>query len=243
MTVGDRGDKLKAAYLGFHGDGKWGRLNVNHAFYQAFGQDNFNRLAARETSINAQMAAFEGSIDRDWIRWRGSVFYASGDGDLNDDRATGFDMIQDNPNFAGGPFQFWTQQTTAVGGGIGVLKNKFSLLPNLRNNSTTAELRQPGSEWELGADCADAKLKVVDESLYLRFARAGLLHKITGPRIRSGIGPPERRAKFGRSRTRIFPVTGAAVFPARRLRAHDRQHAPLVSPTSRSRWRSNQKLS
>ena len=60
--------------------------------------------------------------------------------------AGGFDAIQDNPNFAGGQFQFWTQQSTKTGGlaaaseqnplGVGLVSNKNSLLPNLRNKTT-----------------------------------------------------------------------------------------------------------
>ena len=74
---GDRAT-LNVAYAGFHGDGKWGKLNVDHAFYWAFGRDRFNRLAGREQTVNAQMAAFEGSVDRDWTRWRGFVLLRVG---------------------------------------------------------------------------------------------------------------------------------------------------------------------
>ncbi|HEU4595964.1 MAG TPA: hypothetical protein VFS10_12550 [Pyrinomonadaceae bacterium] len=238
VTVGDRGDKVRAAYLGFHGDGKWGRLNVNHAFYQAFGNDQFNRLAGRETSINAQMAAFEGSIDRDWVRWRGSVFFASGDGDLNDDSANGFDMIQDNPNFAGGPFQFWTQQTTAVGGGIGVLKNKFSLLPNLRNKFTNrANFVNPGLLMlNAGADFrVTPKLKVVSNLAYLRFARSNVLRQLTGdPGIDNGVGIDlSVGAKYRPFQNENFFIVagGAVLFPHGGYARMIGSTRPLFSPT------------
>ena len=39
------------------------------------------------------MAALELSIDRDWIRFRGSYFFASGDTDISDKEARGFDTI------------------------------------------------------------------------------------------------------------------------------------------------------
>lgn len=238
VTIGDRGDKLRAAYFGFHGDGKWGRLNVNHAFYQAFGRDNFNRLAGQEVSINAQMAAFEGSIDRDWIRYRGSIFFASGDGDLNDDRATGFDMIQDNPNFAGGPFQFWTQQTTAVGSGIGFLKSKFSLLPNLRNKFTNrANFVNPGLFMlNAGADFrVTPKLKMVTNLAYLRFARSNVLQQLTGdPAIDNGIGIDlSIGSKFRPFQNENFFIVagGAVLFPHGGYARLIGSTRPLFSPT------------
>jgi hypothetical protein len=236
-VIGDRAT-LDVAYAGFHGDGKWGKLNVDHAFYWAFGRDRFNRLAGREQTVNAQMAAFEGSVDRDWTRWRGSFFYASGDGDATDGRATGFDMIQDNPNFAGGPFQFWTQQTTLVGGAVGILKNKFSLLPNLRNKfNDRSNFVNPGLlMWNFGGDFrVTPKLKVVSNLSYLRFARAGLLQQITGDgRINAGIGTDlSFGAKFRPfENENLFLVTGASVlFPHGGYARMIGSTRPLVSPT------------
>lgn len=236
-VIGDRAT-LNVAYAGFHGDGKWGKLNVNHALYWAFGRDEFNRLAGRSQSVNAQMAAFEGAVDKDWVRWRGSFFFASGDGDATDGRATGFDMIQDNPNFAGGPFQFWTQQTTAVGGAVGLLKNKFSLLPNLRNKfNDRSNFVNPGLlMWNFGADLrVTPKLKVVTNLSYLRFARAGLLQQITGdPGLEAGIGTDlSVGAKFRPfENENLFLVTGAAVlFPHGGYARMIGSTRPLVSPT------------
>ncbi|MDT7779902.1 MAG: hypothetical protein QOC99_2414 [Acidobacteriota bacterium] len=229
---------LNVGYLGFHGDGKWGKLNVDHAFYWAFGHDAFNRIAHRAQTVNAQMGAFEASVDRDWVRWRGSFFYASGDGNLNDDRATGFDMIQDNPNFAGGPFQFWTQQQTVVGSGIGTLKNKFSLLPNLRNKfNDRANFVNPGLLlWNIGGDFrVTPKLKMVTNLSYLRFARAGLLRQITGDNgLGSGIGTDlSVGAKFRPfENENMFFVTGAAIlFPQGGYGRLIGSTRPLVSPT------------
>lgn len=236
-VVGDRAT-LNVGYLGFHGDGRWGKLNVDHAFYWAFGHDRFNRLAGREQTVNAQMAAFEGSVDKDWVRWRGSFFFASGDGNLNDGRATGFDMVQDNPNFAGGPFQFWTQQATVVGGAVGTLKNKFSLLPNLRNKfNDRSNFVNPGLLlWNFGADLrVTPKLKVVTNLSYLRFARAGLLRQITGDAgLGSGIGTDlSAGAKFRPfENENLFIVAGAAVlFPQGGYGRMIGSTRPLVSPT------------
>ena len=94
--------KVNAYYAGFAGDGHWGRLNLTHQFYQAFGEDEFNGISGQPTDINAQFAAVELSFDRDWLRPRVSFAWASGDNDPDDDKARGFDAIQDSPNIAGG---------------------------------------------------------------------------------------------------------------------------------------------
>jgi hypothetical protein len=130
---------VNAWYLGWAGDGHIGRLNLSHAFYQAFGHDSFNGLAGGPTDINAQMAALEVSYDRDWIRYKTSLFYASGDGNAEDGTATGFDTIFDNPNFTGGPFSYWTRQGFNLGGTLVNLKQRGSLVPNLRTSKTQGQ--------------------------------------------------------------------------------------------------------
>ena len=96
---------IRAYYYGLTGDGHIGRLNLTHAFYQVLGHDSLNPIAGKRTDINAQMAAVELSLDKDWIRYRTSFFYASGDKNPRDGTARGFDAIFDNPNFAGGILQ------------------------------------------------------------------------------------------------------------------------------------------
>src|ERR1019366_6274288 len=71
--------RVTAYYAGLGGDGHWGRLNVTHQFYQAFGVDEFNGIAAQKVRINAQFAAAEVSVDHDWWRIKGAVIAASGD--------------------------------------------------------------------------------------------------------------------------------------------------------------------
>jgi hypothetical protein len=119
-------------YFGWAGDGHWGRYNLTHQFYWAFGYDSLNPLANRPQIINAQMAAIEGSYDRDWVRFRLSFFYASGDGNINGTHATGFDTILDQPNFAGGGFSYWNRQQIALQGVN--LVQRLSLVPDLRSS-------------------------------------------------------------------------------------------------------------
>ncbi len=123
---------LNVFYLGWAGDGHIGRFNLTHQFYWALGQDSLNPLANQAQTINAQMAAIEGSYDRDWVRFRASFFWSSGDGNINNTRASGFDTILDAPNFAGGPFSFWNRQQIPL---FGVnLVQRLSLVPDLRSS-------------------------------------------------------------------------------------------------------------
>ena len=98
--------KVRAAYAGISGEGHIKRINVSHAFYQAFGRDDFNPIPARNNAqhINAQLAFVEAGYERDWMEWKASIFYTSGDKNLNDGHANGFDGIVPNQQIAGGGF-------------------------------------------------------------------------------------------------------------------------------------------
>ena len=123
---------IRVGYFGWLGSGHIRRLNLTHAFYQAIGEDTFNPIAGRRLTLNAQMAAAEVSYDKDWIRYRVSAFYTSGDASPRDGRARGFDSIVDLPNFAGGLFSFWNREgIRLLGSGI-LLTTPGSLIPSLR---------------------------------------------------------------------------------------------------------------
>jgi hypothetical protein len=123
---------VNVGYLGWAGDGHFDRFNITHQFYWAFGHDSLNPLANRSQTINAQMFAIEGSYDRDWARFRVSFFWSSGDHNINDTHANGFDTILDQPNFAGGGFSFWNRQQIPL---LGVnLTQRLSLVPDLRSS-------------------------------------------------------------------------------------------------------------
>src|SRR5262249_35040766 len=102
-------------YFGLAGDGHIGRYNISHAAYWVVGRDSRNPIAGQPQSISAQMAAAELSYDRDYVRFRVSGFYASGDGNANNGRATGFDGILDLTQF-GGKFSFWRRQAIPLFG-------------------------------------------------------------------------------------------------------------------------------
>jgi Carboxypeptidase regulatory-like domain len=125
---------MRVGYFGWLGSGHIKRLNLTHAFYQAAGEDTFNPIAGRRVTVNAQMAAAELSLDRDWIRYRISTFYSSGDGNPRDGRARGFDSIVDLPNFAGGLFSFWNREAIRLTGSGVDLTTEGSLLPSMRSS-------------------------------------------------------------------------------------------------------------
>jgi hypothetical protein len=124
--------RVEAVYLGWAGNGHVGPLNLTHQFYWALGHDSLNPLANQPQDINAQMAAVELSYDRDWMRFKTSFFWASGDDNINNSHATGFDTILDNPQFAGGEFSYWQRQAIHI---FGVnLVQRDSLVPDLRSS-------------------------------------------------------------------------------------------------------------
>jgi hypothetical protein len=168
-----RPHRVNSYYLGWAGDGHLGRWNISHALYLATGRDDFNGLAGRPVDILAQLGAIELSYDRDWIRFKASLVYASGDHDATDRQATGFDSILDNTNFTGGPFSYYVRQGFNLGGTAVGVKQRFSLLPNLRTSKTQGQQNfvNPGlALGGLGADIeVTPKLRAFVNASYLRF--------------------------------------------------------------------------
>ncbi len=166
---------IHAAYVGWTGDGHIGPINLTHAFYQAFGNDSFNGIAGRAVTINAQMAALELSIDKDWIRFKTSAFYSSGSAHPQSSRARGFDSIDDFPEFAGGMFSLWNRESIRLTGTGVALNSGNSLLPDLRSNKDEGQANfvNPGIFLaNVGADFdVTPKLRGFVNVNYLRFER------------------------------------------------------------------------
>jgi len=123
--------------------------------------------------ISAQFFALELSYDRDFIRYRASFEYASGDKTPEDGRATGFDTIFDNPNFAGGGFSFFTRQAIALTGTGTGLVGRFSNIPDLRPSKEQGQANfvNPGLMlFNVGVDVdVTPELKFISNASYLRF--------------------------------------------------------------------------
>lgn len=131
-----RGREYDVVYLGYNMDGRVGRVNLTGSFYWALGEDRNSFFTDRPANINAQFAAVEASYDRDWMRFRLSGAYASGDSDPYDDTEGGFDAIFENPIFAGADTSYWIRQTIPfAGGGRAVAVNgRNGLLNSLRSS-------------------------------------------------------------------------------------------------------------
>jgi hypothetical protein len=98
--IGDvRPHAIKVGYVGINGDGHLGRLNLTNSYYYAFGRDDRNPIAGKPVHISSQMAAVEASLDHDYLRFRGSFFFAQGDKNPVDSQANGFDAIFDDSKF------------------------------------------------------------------------------------------------------------------------------------------------
>jgi hypothetical protein len=130
---------IRAYYFGWNGDGHIGRLNLTHSFYEVIGEDTLNGLAGRSVDLNAQMGALELSYDQDWIRFKASFFYASGDSNPTGGTGSGFDTILDNPNFIGGPFSYYSRQGFIFGDTDVNLKQDNSLVLDLRSSKTEGQ--------------------------------------------------------------------------------------------------------
>jgi hypothetical protein len=174
--VGDaRPHAVKVGYLGVNTDGHLGRLNLTSSYYFALGQDERNPIAGRYQRVRAQMAAAEGSVDRDFLRFRASAFFASGDKNPTDEVATGFDAILDDPNFVGGQFSFWNRVgIPLVGTAVGLVQPN-SLLPSLRSSKTQGQANfvNPGIVIaNAGVDAeVTQRIKAIFNANYLRFHR------------------------------------------------------------------------
>lgn len=175
-----RPHRVEAYYFGVAGDGHIGRVNISHAFYHVEGRDSLNPIQGQASQIRADMGALELSIDRDWIRFRASGMWASGDNNPNDCKAEGFDAIFENPNFAGGNFSYWQRQAIRL---FGVnLVQREGLLPDLRSSKTQGQsnfvnpglqLLNAGMDFEI-----TPKLKAITNANFLWFDTTETLEQL-----------------------------------------------------------------
>ncbi len=199
--------KLRTHYIGLTTDGHFGEklpkilwlnkigggLNLSTAFYEVFGTDDFNGIAGRKVDVNAQLAAAELSVDRDWLRFRGSFLYASGDHKPTDGTARGFDHILDDNNFAGGQFSFFNQVGIPFLNTTTQLSNPHSLIPDLRSSKIEGQANHvnPGLIlYNLGMDAdITQKLRIISNVNYLRFAATEPLElALFQPKIEHSLG-------------------------------------------------------
>jgi len=167
-------------YVGYNGDGHFGRVNLTTSLYGAFGEEKESVFTERQSDITAFFAAAEVSMDFDWIRPRVSFLYGSGDDDPFDGKSKGFDAIQENPQFAGADTSYWIRQPVPlIGGGRVALSSRNGILNSLRSSKEQGQSNfvNPGI-WLLGAGVdvdVTPELRVAANWNYLRFDKTEVL--------------------------------------------------------------------
>lgn len=185
LVGNSRPHRYNVTYLGYTGDGHFGRLNLSTSTYIALGQDQHNPIAQKKQRIRAGFFAAEVSRDFDALRLRGNFLVASGDKNPFDGKATGFDAIFENPIFAGSDTSFFIRQAIPlVGGGAVTLSGNNSILPSLRSskNEGQSNFVNPGvSLTGFGADLdVKPELRVFTNVSYLRFLNTSSLEFLRG---------------------------------------------------------------
>ncbi len=148
--LGDlRGREYDVVYLGYSADGRIGRINLTASFYAALGEDRNSFFTSKPAQIRAGFGAVELSYDVDWMRFRLSGLYATGDGDPYNKTEGGFDAIFENPIFGGADTSYWIRQTIPFAGGGRVISinGRNGILNSLRSSKEEGQsnFNNPGT--------------------------------------------------------------------------------------------------
>lgn len=222
--LGDlRGRDYDVVYLGYNADGRVGRINLTASVYGALGEDRNSFFTSEPAQIRAFFAAAEASIDKDWMRFRLSGLYASGDGDPYDNRENGFDAIFENPIFAGADTSYWIRQTIPFAGGgrvIGI-NGRNGILNSLRSSKEQGQsnFNNPGTML-LGAG-ADfdvlPELRLSANANHLWFENTAILQALRNEgSIPKSIGWDLSTAAIWRPKATqniVFRLSGATLLP------------------------------
>ncbi|KQZ65109.1 hypothetical protein ASD67_06705 [Sphingopyxis sp. Root1497] len=148
--LGDlRGREYDVVYLGYSADGRIGRINLTASFYAALGEDRNSFFTSKPAKIRAGFGAVELSYDHDWMRFRLSGLYATGDRDPYNNTEGGFDAIFENPIFGGADTSYWIRQTIpfAGGGRVIAISGRNGILNSLRSSKEEGQsnFNNPGT--------------------------------------------------------------------------------------------------
>lgn len=225
--IGDqRPHDYDVAYFGLNGDGHLERLNLTYSLYYAAGRDDRNPIAGRGQDIQAFFAALEASFDIDWVRLKAFGLYASGDDDPYDGKATGFDAIFENPNFAGADTAFWQRQAIPVIFASGVvLSGRNALLPSLRTSKAQGQSNFVNPGLTLAGVGADIEilpgLRFSPNFTWLRFNHTQPLEALRNQQVRNEIGWDLSAAIVYRPlfiENIVFRAAGAVLIPGQGTR-------------------------
>jgi len=176
----ERPRKYDVVYLGYNGDGHFGRVNLTVSAYAAGGKEDGAVFTADDSDIEAFFLAAEPSMDFDWIRARLSFLYGSGDDDPFDDKSQGFDAIFENPQFAGADTSYWIRQgVPLIGGGKVALSSRNGVLNSMRSSKEHGQsnFTNPGIVLAGGGVDMDLlpELRLSLNANYLAFAETKVL--------------------------------------------------------------------
>ena len=176
----ERPRRYQVTYLGYNGDGHFGRLNLTSSLYWALGRETAGPFRDSPGRINAGFAAAEASMDFDWTRVRLSALWGSGENDPFDNEANGFDAVFENPIIAGADTSFWIRQPVPlIGGGVVALSARNGVLNSLRSSKEHGQSNFANPGIQLGGLGADfdllPQLRVSVNANHLAFDRTAVL--------------------------------------------------------------------
>ena len=185
LQIGDdRGYNYNVNYLGYNGDGHFGRLNLTTSAYWAIGNVSHNEFDPnpqnKGATVNAFFFAAEPSMDFDFVRVRLSGMFQSGSGSPKG-HETGFDAPFENPQFAGSDTSYFIRQSIPLIAGGGVSINTVNgELADLRAGSKgegQSNFNNPGLMLAgIGTDIDILpELRLSTNANYLRFANTETL--------------------------------------------------------------------
>jgi hypothetical protein len=223
-----RGRDYDVVYLGYNADGRIGRINLSASAYAALGEDRDSVFTGNPADIRAFFGAVEASYDHNWMRFRLSAAWASGDGDPYDDVESGFDAVFENPIFAGADTSYWIRQSIPFAGGgraIG-LSGRNGLLNSLRSSKEQGQsnFNNPGLVLiGAGADFdLTPQLRVSANANHLQFENTEPLDVLRNEgSIPRDIGWDLSTAAIWRPKATqniVFRLSAAALFPGKGFR-------------------------
>jgi hypothetical protein len=179
---------LRAYYVGFTTNGRLGRVNVNSAFYYAFGETARNTPNRRSQDISAWTALGQVLYPIRWTVPRLAIAYASGDGNPRDNTAGGFDSVFDNVAFGGGQFSYLFGEKIQLGNTTLLRGN--SVYPSLRGANATSQFVNPGAiAINPGIDLLLTPKTLFEANVnYVRFDDTSSLEAALGRRVGHEVG-------------------------------------------------------
>ncbi|WP_310497443.1 hypothetical protein [Sandarakinorhabdus sp.] len=218
-----RGRNYDVAYLSYNADGRIGRLNLTVSGSYALGTNSGNIFTDRRAKIRSFFLAAEPSYDRGWVRFRGSVLYASGDSNPFDDTDRGYAAVFENPQFAGADTSYWIRQAIPfAGGGRAITVNsRNGILNDLRSSKDQGQsnFSNPGTVLlGVGADLdLLPELRLSASANHLWFAHTAVLEALRSEgSVPSDIGFDLSAAATYRphfNQNLVFRLSGAVLLP------------------------------